>query len=101
MSIQTIIFLLIVGFFMGFTTCFILGMLIFDKPDGELMIDQTRPEKDLYTMQFSTPLEKLPKRKKVRFKVKTIKRSAPIDEVAEARRLLKELEDSQDLQRSI
>ena len=85
---------------------YIFGILIgvvisklFQKNDGELVIDLSNPEKDLYQLRFETPLEELPKRKKVTFKIKVERTidARTIDQ--EAERLLKELEDSQNLQR--
>lgn len=69
------------------------------KPDGELVIDLSNPDKDLYQLRFETPLEKLPDRKKVIFKIK-VERTMDIRTIEEeAERLLNELEDSQKLQR--
>ncbi len=85
---------------------YIFGILIgvviaklFQKKDGELVIDLSSPEKDLYQLRFETPLDELPKRKKVIFTVKVERTidARTIDQ--EAERLLKELEDSQNLQR--
>lgn len=102
MNIVTIIMLIGIGFFIGFVTCFVFAMLIFDRrTDGKLNIDMTKPEKDLYCMSFTTPLEELPKRKKVRLKVEVNKPLTIWDDEEIENRLLKELEDSQDLQRSI
>lgn len=87
---------------------YIFGILIgvvipklFEKKDGELVIDLSNPEKDLYQLRFETPLEELPKRKKVIFKIK-VERTMDVRTIdEEAERLLNELEDSQDLQRPI
>ena len=85
---------------------YIFGILIgiviaklFQKKDGELVIDLSNPDKDLYQLRFETPLEDLPKRKKVIFKIKVERTmdARTIDQ--EAERLLNELESSQNLQR--
>ena len=85
---------------------YIFGILIgvaiaklFQKKDGELVIDLSNPEKDLYQLRFETPLDELPKRKKVIFKIKVERTidARTIDQ--EAERLLNELETSQKLQR--
>ena len=102
MNIVTIIAYLGIGFAIGFVVCMLLVVLIFDrKTDGKLNIDQTNPEKDLYCMSFTTPLEELPKRKKVKLEVETNKPLNVWNDEEVENRLLKELEDSQDLQRSI
>ena len=85
---------------------YIFGILIgvvvtklFEKKDGELVIDLSNPEKDLYQLRFETGLEELPKRKKVIFKVK-VERTMDVRTIdQEAERLLNELETSQNLQR--
>ena len=85
---------------------YIFGILIgvviaklFQKKDGELVIDLSNPEKDLYQLRFETPLEELPKRKKVVFKIK-VERTMDVRTIdQEAERLLNELESSQNLQR--
>ena len=102
MNIVTIIMLLGAGFFVGVAACLILVVLIFDrKTDGKLNIDMTNPEKDLYCMSFTTPLEDLPKRKKVKLEVEVNKPLKVWEDEEIENRLLRELEDSQDLQRSI
>lgn len=102
MNIVTIIMLLGIGFFVGIVACLIFVVLIFDrKTDGKLNIDMTNPEKDLYCMSFTTPLEDLPKRKKVKLEVEVNKPLKVWDDEEIENRLLRELEDSQDLQRSI
>jgi len=98
---ETQLLMLVIG-------AYIFGILIgvvipklFEKKDGELVIDLSNPEKDLYQLRFETPLEELPKRKKVIFKIK-VERTMDIRTIdEEAERLLNELEDSQDLQRPI
>ena len=85
---------------------YIFGILIgvviaklFQKKDGELVIDLSNPDKDLYQMRFETPLEDLPKRKNVIFKIK-VERTMDVRTIdQEAERLLNELESSQNLQR--
>ena len=101
MTTTSIIVLLLIGFIAGWTTCTVVTCLVFDRKDGVLKIDQTSPDRDLYSMQFDTPLEKIPKKKKVVFRVETVIRSGSIGEHEELERVLKELEDSQKLQRSI
>ena len=85
---------------------YIFGILIgvvisklFQKKDGELVIDLSNPNKDLYQLRFETPLDELPNRKKVIFKIKVERTidARTIDQ--EAERLLNELEESQNLQR--
>lgn len=80
----------------------LIGVLIaklFQKKDGELVVDLSNPDKDLYQMRFETPLEDLPKRKKVVFKIK-VERTMDVRTIdQEAERLLNELESSQNLQR--
>lgn len=102
MNIVTTIMLLGIGFFVGIVACLILVVIIFDrKTDGKLNIDMTNPEKDLYCMSFTTPLEELPKRKKVKLEVEVNKPLKVWEDEEIENRLLKELEDSQELQRSI
>lgn len=40
-----------------------------DFGDGTLKIDMTDPEKDTYRLDFNTPLDQVPKKKTVSFKV--------------------------------
>lgn len=101
MSIVTMIVLLAIGFFMGVVTCLVIRVLIFEsRYDGELHIDQTNPDRDLYQMQFTTPLEELPKRKKARLKILTKTNEFNFDKDKQIERLINELDDSQKLQRS-
>ncbi len=96
---ETQLFTLVIG-------AYIFGILIgvviaklFQKKDGELVIDLSNPEKDLYQLRFETPLEELPKRKTVTFKIK-VERTMDVRTIdQEAERLLNELESSQNLQR--
>lgn len=100
MSIVTAIILLLVGFFIGLVSCLVITVLIFEsKYDGELHIDQTNPERDLYQMQFTTPLEDLPKRKKVRLKVSSKTNEFSFDKDKQLEKLINEIDDSQKLQR--
>ena len=96
---ETQLFTLVMGAYIFGILIGVIIAKLFQKKDGELVIDLSNPEKDLYQLRFETPLEKLPNRKKVIFKVKVERTMGfrTIDQ--EAERLLKELEDSQNLQR--
>lgn len=66
----------------GYFVCTFIGILAgayitLMKPDGELKIDMTDPNKDKYSLEFHTPLDDVPKKGRVIFKVVTITTSNP------------------------
>ena len=98
---ETQLLMLVIGVYIFGILIGVVIPKLFEKKDGELVIDLSNPEKDLYQLRFETPLEELPKRKKVIFKIK-VERTMDVRTIdEEAERLLNELEDSQDLQRPI
>lgn len=55
----------ILGTIIGWTVC----LLIFLKPAGKMIVNETDPEKEVWTMDFFMPLEKIKFYKQVTLRV--------------------------------
>ena len=63
---------MIVCLVMGVIIGFIVKSITSTKTIGTLLIDTTDPEKDMYSLQIDSPIDKLPKMRSVKLKIKVL-----------------------------
>lgn len=52
----------------------LIGFWLFTpKPDGAMVLDETDPEKDLYRLELTIPIDDIPKRRFITLKVKQLR----------------------------